>query len=248
MFFPLDTLKTRLQAKGGFFLNGGWSGIYKGLGSCVVALAPLASLFFVTYDSMKIYTKDKMSSTKSHMLSASCGEIAACMVRVPGEIVKQRTQAGIVGVGGVSTSWSNFKYLVQNKSGEGLIRGLYRGWNTTIMREIPFTMIQFPLYEYLKVEWARRSGSELSLVRGAICGSIAGGIAAAATTPLDVIKTRIMLNQKKIGILPLVRKMVQEEGYSVFLSGIGPRTFWISAGGAVFLGCYEAVSSAVRKP
>lgn len=232
-----------MQAKGGFFANGGWSGIYKGLGSCVVALAPSAALFFVTYDSMKRNTKDSMAPAMSHMLSASCGEIAACLVRVPGEVIKQRTQAGILGVGGVSSSWSNFLYLLQNKSGEGTLRGLYRGWNTTIMREIPFTMIQFPLYEWLKQKWSSTTNQELSLLKGAICGSIAGGIAAAATTPLDVIKTRIMLHKERIGVLSLVKTIIQEEGYGVFLNGIGPRTMWISAGGAIFLGCYEFVSS-----
>lgn len=241
-------MKTRLQAKGGFFANGGWSGIYKGLGSCVVASAPSAALFFVTYDSMKRYTKDSglLSPTVSHMVSASCGEIAACLVRVPGEVIKQRTQAGIAGVGGVSLSWSNLLYLLQNKSGEGVIRGLYRGWNTTIMREIPFTMIQFPLYEWLKLKWAtyehEKLQQPLSLLKGAICGSIAGGIAAAATTPLDVVKTRIMLHQERIGVLLLVRGIIKEEGYGVFWNGVGPRTCWISAGGAIFLGCYELVN------
>ncbi|ABN68721.2 Mitochondrial carrier protein PET8 [Scheffersomyces stipitis CBS 6054] len=241
-FFPLDTLKTRLQAKGGFFHNGGWHGIYKGLGSCVVASAPSASLFFITYDSMKIYTKEYVSPAQSHMISASCGEMAACMVRVPAEVIKQRTQTGIAGVNGTSSSWANFLYLVQNKSGEGVLKGLYRGWNTTIMREIPFTVIQFPLYEWLKMKWASATGGrDLSVVKGAICGSIAGAVAAAATTPLDVIKTRIMLNKERVSIGQLVRTMVAEEGYSTFLKGIGPRTAWISAGGAIFLGCYELV-------
>jgi solute carrier family 25 S-adenosylmethionine transporter 26 len=213
----------------------------------VVASAPSAALFFVTYDSMKMYTKDYMAPAQSHMISASCGEVAACLVRVPAEIIKQRTQAGIIGVGGKSTSWSNFKYLIQNKSGEGVFRGLYRGWNTTIMREIPFTMIQFPLYEWLKMKWSQKTETELSLLKGAICGSIAGGIAAAATTPLDVIKTRIMLHKLKIGVFDLVQTILKEEGPRTFLNGIGPRTMWISAGGAIFLGCYELVSSNLRK-
>lgn len=241
-FFPIDTLKTRLQAKGGFFANGGWKGIYRGLGSCVVASAPSASLFFVTYDYMKTQTKDIASlPAVGHMISASCGEIAACLVRVPAEVIKQRTQAGILGVGSKATSWSNFLYLFQNKSGEGVIKGLYRGWNTTILREIPFTIIQFPLYEWLKKKWSAYEGDKLSLLKGATCGSIAGGIAAALTTPLDVVKTRIMLNKEAIGPLSLVKTMISEEGYRVFLNGIGPRTCWISAGGAIFLGCYELV-------
>lgn len=39
-FFPIDTLKTRLQAKGGFFANGGYKGVYRGIGSAFLASAP----------------------------------------------------------------------------------------------------------------------------------------------------------------------------------------------------------------
>lgn len=206
-----------------------------------MASAPSASLFFITYDTLKKVTRDSMNAPVSQMVSASAGEIAACLVRVPAEVVKQRTQAGIAGVGGRYSSWANFQYLLQNKSGEGLIRGLYRGWGTTIMREIPFTVIQFPLYEQLKKVWLEHDKVEVSLVKGAVCGSIAGGIAAAATTPLDVVKTRIMLSKNRVSVGQLIRTTLAEEGPRVFLSGIGPRTAWISAGGAIFLGTYELV-------
>lgn len=176
-------------------------------------------------------------------MSAMAGEVVACLVRVPAEIIKQRTQAGIIGVGEVSTSWANLKYLLQNKSGEGIIGGFYRGWTTTIMREIPFTIIQFPLYEKLKLLWSAYDNAELSLLKGAICGSAAGGVAAASTTPLDVIKTRIMLSLERTKVSSLVRQMLAEEGIGVFWKGVGARTSWVSAGGAIFLGCYELVYS-----
>lgn len=169
------------------------------------------------------------------MISASIGEIAACTVRVPAEVIKQRAQASQY-----PSSMKAFKAILANESGEGVFKGLYRGWGTTIMREIPFTVIQFPLYEYMKHTRAQQLQVEsVSPGEGAICGSIAGGIAAALTTPLDVIKTRLMLNKGRINVLPLVKKIIQEEGYSAFLKGIGPRTMWISAGGAIFLGTYE---------
>lgn len=192
---------------------------------------------------MKLYTKDFDSKPVSHMLSASMGEIMACTVRVPAEVVKQRTQAGVLGTN--SSSLSNFKYLLSNGSGEGVFRGLYRGWNSTIMREIPFTVIQFPLYEFLKLKAPVEQKDSLAI--GAICGSIAGGIAAALTTPLDVIKTRIMLSEKRVGTSKLITSLVKEEGYGAFLKGIGPRTCWISAGGAIFLGCYELAHSKLSK-
>lgn len=40
LFFPLDSFKTRLQAKQGFWASGGFKGVYRGLGSVVVGSAP----------------------------------------------------------------------------------------------------------------------------------------------------------------------------------------------------------------
>ena len=45
--FPIDTVKTRLQASGGFFANGGWRGIYKGIGSVSLGSAPSGSYKFL---------------------------------------------------------------------------------------------------------------------------------------------------------------------------------------------------------
>lgn len=177
-----------------------------------------------------------------HMIAASCGEIAACMVRVPAEVIKQRTQTA--GTGG--TSWGTLKVILDNKRNESLVKALYRGWGTTILREIPFTVIQFPLYEKMKRLWSEYQGHQTNPLQGALCGSVAGGIAAAATTPLDVLKTRIMLHHNQVGLVTLAKSMLREEGPKVFFSGIAPRTMWISLGGAIFLGVYETVSTTLK--
>ncbi len=57
------------------------------------------------------------------------------------------------------------------------------------------------MYERLKLILARRrteSGrvQDLAATDAAMCGSLAGGVAAAITTPLDVCTTRIMLSVK----------------------------------------------------
>jgi solute carrier family 25 S-adenosylmethionine transporter 26 len=119
------------------------------------------------------------------------------------------------------------------------------------MREIPFAMIQFPLYEALKKYWAEtiRDGVPVNPIQAAACGSFSGGIAAAITTPLDVIKTRLMLGADKDGKLyegvgDVIRR-TSLEGNRVFFSGIQPRVMWISIGGFVFFGAYETFKKAL---
>lgn len=172
------------------------------------------------------------------MIAASAGEVAACAVRVPTEVVKQRAQALEY-----RSSMSALAAILQQRHSVGslgVFRELYRGWNITIMREVPFTVIQFPLWEAMK-EWRRRtSGSSMiSALDSATYGSVAGAIAAGLTTPLDVLKTRMMLSRERQGTLTLLRQILQESGPRAFFAGIGPRIFWISAGGFVFLGTYQ---------
>jgi len=166
------------------------------------------------------------------------GEVAACAVRVPTEVVKQRAQAGHY-----PSSMSALKGILgqQRTIGiPGVWRELYRGWSVTIMREVPFTVIQFPLWESMKEYRRRTSGKEgITALESALFGSAAGAIAAGVTTPLDVLKTRMMLAKEKTALVPLLKQILRDSGPRAFFAGIGPRILWISAGGAIFLGSYQ---------
>lgn len=194
--------------------------------------------------------KEKWAEPLIHMLAGSLGEIAACAVRVPTEVVKQRAQARQH-----PSSLSAFTAILgQYKSIgiPGVWRELYRGWSVTIMREVPFTVIQFPLWEGLKKWCASRKSAHLSLDRrkgstpegvtaleSGVFGSVAGAVAAGLTTPLDVLKTRLMLAREKVSALEMLSRILRDSGPRAFFAGIGPRVLWISAGGAIFLGSYQ---------
>ncbi|CDZ97436.1 s-adenosylmethionine transporter [Phaffia rhodozyma] len=255
MFFPIDTLKTRLQSQKGFLQSGGFNGVYKGIGSVFVGGAPGAAAFFTTYEYLKTsLSKDtSLPSAFVHMTAASGGELAACLIRVPTEVIKTRAQTSAYGTS--SAGSLNAAKSVWREEG---LRGFSRGFGMTVAREIPFTSIQFPLYEYLKATLATPAYLDRPTLphEAALCGSVAGGIAAALTTPLDVVKTRVMLEVKGsavprggssfLSIPGRMATIAREEGPRALFSGVVPRTLWISVGGAVFLGVYEAAGGALK--
>lgn len=86
----------------------------------------------------------------------------------------------------------------------------------------------------------------------AMFGSVAGAISAGLTTPLDVIKTRVMLARRGDGgvdapvrVKEIVRGIARE-GPGAFWRGITPRVTWIGIGGAVFLGSYQYASNTLE--
>ena len=252
--YPLDTLKTRLQSPTTFLASGGFSGIYAGVGSAIIGSAPGAALFFVTYEHFKAFLASRRVAQQTisgatqeegewavpieHMLAASAGEIAACAVRVPTEVVKQRAQARQF-----PSSMAALESILGQRKAVGVAgvwRELYRGWSITIFREVPFTVIQFPLWEAMKTYRLQSTGRDVvSALESGIAGSAAGAVAAGITTPLDVLKTRMMLAREKTGMWTLLTMILRESGPRAFFAGIGPRIMWISAGGAIFLGSYQ---------
>ena len=130
---------------------------------CVQQLTSLSSClsaatFFVAYETLKPFlsTSLQTSPAATHMLSASLAETAACLIRVPTEVIKSRQQTLSYGEK-VSTFQA---FLAVGK--EAGVRGYYRGFASTVGREIPFTCIQFPLYEHFKSTFAQRRRRQLS--------------------------------------------------------------------------------------
>ncbi|KAJ5997515.1 Mitochondrial substrate/solute carrier [Penicillium canescens] len=285
--YPLDTIKTRLQkardplapAATRLSLHQTIRGIYAGLPSVLFGSAPSAASFFIVYDGVKRTLLPPGGSTQpqsrthiilTHSLASSMGEIAACAVRVPTEVIKQRAQAGLFGGSSLAalkdilslrhaapaSSGASSAPASATKRGYGqVVRELYRGAGITIAREIPFTVLQFTMWESMKEAYAKRylrpagtvssvTETQIPASTSAMFGSVAGAIAAGLTTPLDVIKTRVMLARRGDGAGAPVRvkeivRGIAREGPGAFWRGITPRVTWIGIGGAVFLGSYQ---------
>eukprot|EP00933_Yihiella_yeosuensis_P034033 TRINITY_DN27596_c0_g1_i1.p1 TRINITY_DN27596_c0_g1~~TRINITY_DN27596_c0_g1_i1.p1 ORF type:complete len:294 (-),score=61.05 TRINITY_DN27596_c0_g1_i1:325-1131(-) len=241
---PLDTLRCRLQSEAGFWASGGFKGMYRGIISAAIGSAPGAAFFFSTYETGKTVLKKTNNGQECwwhHSTASSCGEVAACLVRVPTAVVTQRQQVG---------QYANVSEAMSGVLKEGGVRAFYQGYWTLVAREIPFAFIQFPIYEGLKKAWSDSQGSQVGPIQGAACGSVAGAVAGASTTPLDVCKTRIMLEtaeegkaKRYTGTITTLKTIAAEEGPLALFKGIGPRVTWITMGGFIFFGAYESATS-----
>merc|ERR1712107_714476 len=113
---------------------------------------------------MKSFTAGKEEHWTQHAFASSCGEVAACLVRVPTSVCTQRLQVG---------QYTSLSEVMSETFRSKGIRGFYIGYGTTVAREIPFSFIQFPIYEAFKKTWSAFQGKETSPIQGAACGSVA---------------------------------------------------------------------------
>ena len=136
------------------------------------------------------------------------------VIRLPLEIVKSRTQIGAYGPDttlrkslrmvwrneGFKGFWRGYGGTLARDVGQITARKRLRGWLTIEASKIPFTITQFPLYEYLRKVFSENypsgDGQGPTAVHSAIAGSIGGGVASLVTQPVDVVRTRIMLEAK----------------------------------------------------
>lgn len=241
--YPIDTIKTRLQAaRAGSQIQ--WKGLYSGLGGNLVGVLPASALFVGIYEPTKRKLLDVFPenlSAVAHLTAGAVGGFAASLIRVPTEVVKQRMQTGQF-----STAPNAVRMIVAKEG----FRGLYAGYGSFLLRDLPFDAIQFCIYEQLRIDYKLVAKRELNDPENALIGAFAGAITGAITTPLDVLKTRLMVQgqtKQYSGIVSCAQTILREEGPKAFLRGIEPRVLWIGIGGSIFFGVLEKTKSVLAE-
>ncbi|KAF1930903.1 mitochondrial carrier [Didymella exigua CBS 183.55] len=216
LVYPLDTLKTRFQSPdyARLYTNQAtgkpnpalFRGMYQGIGSVIIATLPSSGAFFTTYERTKTLFADLNSTTSHpdgllptpviHAAASSLAELVSCAILTPAEVIKQNAQM-------VSSDRSSTNATIQTlRRFQSNPLALWRGYASLAGRNLPFTAMQFPMFERLKMR-IRAYRDEKGLTRGtivesgiitAVSAGSAGAVAAVITTPVDVLKTRIMLS------------------------------------------------------
>lgn len=247
ILYPLDTIKTRLQAA-----TGGWAaartgvfrGLYQGMGTSVVGSMPSTAIFFATYEwakKMCLVRLPESLSSVAHLTGAVAGSITASLVRTPAEIIKQRLQCG---------QYKSPVSAIRGTYKAAGVAGFYRGVVPMLLRDLPFNAVEFVAYEQFKLLYLKmkeENHAELTPRESAVLGALSGATTGVLTTPLDVVKTRLMLEESSLTVGSVIRTLWQEGGMSAFFRGVTPRLLWISIGGSIFFTALETTEHALAK-
>ncbi|EFY84628.1 mitochondrial carrier protein, putative [Metarhizium acridum CQMa 102] len=293
LVYPLDTLKTRYQSQD-YLSTYGTSGrkalaprgLYQGIGSVVLATLPAgivptnarphptrmltfaAGLFFSTYEKAKtVIGSLPLHQSLVHASASATAELASCLVLAPAEVIKQNAQ--ILREDRTKSRTSTSLQAWRQLAAGDAPRRLFTGYTALVARNLPFTALQFPIFEHLR-SWAwekrRQGGSkergllETGLIAGASAGG-AGAVAAWVTTPSDVVKTRMMLTAGKsdrrsgegggkngrVTSWTVTRQIYNERGLVGFFRGALFRSGWTALGSSLYLGTYDGAKLWLRR-
>jgi solute carrier family 25 S-adenosylmethionine transporter 26 len=190
------------------------------------------------YEPTKVaLTRDfNWSSQGAFLAAGATAGLAASLVRVPTEVVKQRMQSG---------EFKSARTAVLSIVRREGSRGLFAGYGAFLLRDLPFDAVEFWAFDTLKLNYRKAVNRDLNPLEASGCGAAAGAVTAFATTPLDVIKTRLMTQGSGCtgmvykNALDCAVRVYQEEGAKALFKGWEPRVTWIAVGGCIFFGALE---------
>lgn len=131
---------------------------------------------------------------------------------------------------------------------EGL-SAFYVSYPTTLSMTVPFTALQFLAYESLST--FMNPTKIYDPLTHCSAGAVAGGFAAALTTPMDVVKTMLQTrgtaNDSELrnvnGFREGCRLLYKREGARGFFKGVRPRVVTTMPSTAICWSAYEACKS-----
>lgn len=260
---PLDTLKVRMQATDkvpskavlnaasasfGVRAKAQMSTLYKGVGGAAGGAGIAIGAYFAFYSAATNFLKETSDMPASAIAFAAGGFAAfsSSFVKVPLAVCIRSVQAGV---------YPNPIVAARTITKAAGVRGLFTGLVPTVLEDIPDMAIKFASYEMLqgvhKAVVRRQSNKPSdasSTCADLLIGGTAGALAAAGTTPFDVVKTRMMCSaSQRPTVFSAARDVYRTSGAKGYFVGIGPRSLSNGINSAVFFCFYEALRQVMKE-
>ncbi|KAK3251019.1 hypothetical protein CYMTET_39630 [Cymbomonas tetramitiformis] len=226
----------------------GPKGLYPGIIPAIAGAAMSHGLRTASYEGTKqlLAPLEKLpgvSEVQIQGFASGVGTVLGTGFRIPCEVLKQQLQCGL--------HPNAVAALAAVLKQEGM-RGMFRGTSATLGREVPFYVIGIVAYEQLKkvtkeVKKGIGKSDCLSSWETLLVGTLSGAIAAALTTPADVLKTRMMTGAvpASFGVIQVAQMISKKEGALALFKGALPRAVWVAPLGAMNFAGYELAKRAL---
>ncbi|XP_026675367.1 mitoferrin-2 isoform X2 [Ceratina calcarata] len=195
----------------------------RGMSAMVVGAGPAHALYFSCYE----FLKNQFLNSKTHPeFNVAAYGAAGCVATLlhdgvmnPAEVVKQRLQMYNSPYRDVITCVTS---IYKNEGAYAF----YRSYTTQLAMNVPFQMIHFITYE---VAQAFSNPQHMyNPIAHMVSGALAGAIAAAVTTPLDVCKT-LLNTQNGVearGMIDAFKKVYRYGGVRGYFRGLNARVLY----------------------
>ncbi|KAJ8404920.1 hypothetical protein AAFF_G00333070 [Aldrovandia affinis] len=269
LMYPIDCVKTRMQslqpepaARYRNVMDALWrimrtEGVWRpmrGLNVTATGAGPAHALYFACYEKLKKTLGDAIHpGANSHLANGAAGCVATLLhdaAMNPAEVVKQRMQMYNSPYRRVLDCMA----AVWRKEGAG---AFYRSYTTQLTMNVPFQALHFMTYEYLQE--ALNPHRQYNPGSHMVSGALAGAIAAAATTPLDVCKT-LLNTQESValhspssggghisGLAHAFRTVYRLGGVPAYFKGVQARIIYQMPSTAISWSVYEFFKYVITK-
>nr|GMD42783.1 solute carrier family 25 member 44-like [Ipomoea batatas] len=258
--YPVVVLKTRQQVAAAqipcrkmavsILKTEGCRGFYRGFGTSLTGTIPARALYMGALEmtksnvgtaTVRLGFSDAAASAIANAAAGLSAAMAAQLVWTPID----RYNGGI----------DAFRKIICSYG----VRGLYRGFGISIVTYAPSNAVWWASYSVAhRLLWGcigchgckkedggfRPDGKAVVAVQG-VSATLASGVSALVTMPLDTIKTRLQVldgdgtERRPPTVRQTVRNLVKEGGFSACYRGLGPRWASMSMSATTMITTYE---------
>lgn len=248
----------------------GFSRLWRGTNASLTLAVPTVGIYLPCYDILRNWIEEFTTHSSPNLtpyaplVAGSIARSLACIACSPIELARTRMQAfkesrtGARPQGmwktllGVLSPHGSTNYM-ENLQG---YRALWTGVGAQLARDVPFSAICWSTLEPTRRSLLGLVGEpeDSASVLGAnfLAGFFAGSLAAAATCPLDVAKTRRQIEKDPTKLLKMntrrtLAEVWRKEGVKGLFTGVGPRVGRAGPSVGIVVSFYEVVKHVLHR-
>ncbi|XP_014251537.1 mitochondrial glutamate carrier 1-like isoform X2 [Cimex lectularius] len=223
----LDCFKKTYRAEGYF-------GMYRGSAVNILLITPEKAIKLAANDFFRHHLSTNDSGKlplKKEMVAGGMAGFCQIVITTPMELLKIQMQdagrvAALAKAEGKIIPKTSATSLAMDLLREKGIVGLYKGTAATMLRDVSFSIVYFPMFARLNSLGPRKKNSDEAVFWWSfLSGCASGSIAALFVNPFDVVKTRLQAitktdtTPKYSGIADTFLKTLKNEGPTAFFKG-----------------------------